>query len=50
MKFLPISTSTSYYRHSFFPGIIPTWNSLPAAVAESPDLVSFKQGLANLSF
>ena len=50
IKFLPISTSTSYYRHSFFPGIIPTWNSLPAAVAESPDLVSFKQGLANLSF
>jgi len=50
IKFLPLSTSTSYYRHSFFPSIIATWNNLPASIAESPDLVSFKRGLATTRF
>ena len=42
--------STSYYKNSFFPRTVSSWNSLPAEVAEAPDLVSFKQGLATLSF
>ena len=50
IKFLPLSTSTSYYRRSFFPSIIATWNNLPASIAESPDLVSFKRGLATTRF
>ena len=44
------SASTSYFKNSFFPRTIAVWNKLPAAVAEAPDLVSFKQGLSTLSF
>ena len=49
-KYRQISTSTSYYKNSFFPHTIITWNSLPSAVAEAPDLVSFKQGLSNIQY
>ena len=28
----------------------PAWNSLPATIAETPDLVHFKQGLSSLTF
>jgi hypothetical protein len=49
-KFHLPSTSTSYYKNSFFPRTATTWNSLPASVAEAPDLVSFKQGLSALTF
>lgn len=40
--------STNYYRHSFFIGVIPSWNSLPAAVAGAETLDSFKLGLSKL--
>ena len=49
-KFRQISTTTSYYKNSFFPRTIITWNSLSPAIAEAPDLVSFKQGLSTLKF
>ncbi|KAH3839113.1 hypothetical protein DPMN_112536 [Dreissena polymorpha] len=50
IKYMPLSTSTSFYRHSFSPSIIITWNNLPASIAESPDLVSFKRGPATTRF
>jgi hypothetical protein len=49
-KFHLQSISTSYYKNSFFPRTATTWNSLPASVAEAPDLVSFKQRLSALTF
>ena len=49
-KFRQISASTSYYQNSFSPSTIITWNSLPSAIAEAPDLVSFKQGLSNIKY
>ena len=49
-KFRQISTTTSYYKNSCFPRTIITWNSLSPAIAEAPDLVSFKQGLSTLKF
>jgi hypothetical protein len=36
---------TDTLNHSFFPASIKIWNSLPAAVAEAPDLKSFKREL-----
>ena len=43
-------TRTDTFKYSFFPRTIPVWNSLPASVAEAPDLALFKQGLTTLSF
>ena len=49
-KLLQYPTRTDKFKFSFFPRTIPVWNSLPAPVAEAPDLVLFKQGLSSLSF
>jgi len=49
-KYLPYSTKTDCYKHSFFPNTIPLWNRLPASVAEAPSLASFKKELSNLTF
>ena len=49
-KLRQISSRSDAYKFSFFPRTIPVWNSLPATVAEAPDLVSFKQGLSTLTF
>jgi len=49
-SYMQPSTSTTYHQFSFFPRTIKTWNSLPSTIAESPDLVSFKQGLSTLTF
>ena len=48
-KFNHFQTSSDTFKFSFFPRSIPTWNSLPAAVAEAPTLVSFKEGLKPLT-
>ena len=37
-------------KRSSFPRTIITWNSLSTAIAESPDLVSFNQGLSTLKY
>ena len=50
MKFRQFSSSSDYFKFSFFPHSVTHWNTLPATVAESPDLVSFKQGISHLSF
>lgn len=39
------SSRTDYYKYSFFPRTVCNWNTLPATVAEAPDLVSFKREL-----
>ncbi|MEW8542121.1 MAG: reverse transcriptase domain-containing protein, partial [Candidatus Thiodiazotropha sp.] len=49
-KLRQYSTRTDAFKFSFFPRTIPLWNSLPATVAEAPDLVHFKQGLSTLTF
>lgn len=48
-KFRHFAPSTDYYKFSFFPRTVSLWNSLPASVAEAPDLVSFKRELATVS-
>ena len=50
MKFRQPSTSSSFYRNSFFPRTITVWNNLSSDVAEASDLVSFKQRLSPLSY
>ena len=37
-------------KHSFFPRVVPAWNSLPSSVAEAPSFQSFKQGLTTIKF
>ena len=49
-KLRQISSRSDQYKFSFFPRAITVWNSLPATVAEAPDLVFFKQGLSTLTF
>ena len=49
-KLLQYPTRRDTFKYSFFPRTIPVWNSLPASVAEAPDLAPFKQGLTSLSF
>ena len=50
LKFWQIPISSDYYKHSFFPKTVCLWNSLPAAVAEAPQLVPFKRELTKISF
>ena len=49
-KFRQISTKTTYYKNSFSPFTVTTWNSLPSVIADAHDLVSFKHGLSNIKF
>ena len=42
-KMLQYHTRTDTLKFSLFPRTIPTWNMLPATVAEALDLVSFKR-------
>ena len=49
-KYRRFSTSSDSFKFSFFPRTVPSWNSLPATVAEAPSLVSFKEGLSTLLF
>ena len=49
-KLRQFSACTESFRKSFFPDAVTPWNLLPATVAEAPDLVFFKRGLASLRF
>ena len=49
-KFQQISAKTTYYKNRFLPLTVTTWNSLPSAIADAHDLVSFKHGLSNIKF
>ena len=46
ITFIPISAVPHYYRYSFYPHTIFLWNSLPARIAEAPNVAQFKVGLA----
>ena len=48
-KFRQFQCSQNSFKHSFFPATVVLWNSLPASVAEAPDLASFKRGLSTIS-
>ena len=50
MKLRQISSRTDACKYSFSPRTIPFCNSLPASIAEAPDLVSFKRELPTLTF
>ena len=49
-RYRRFSTSSDSFKFSFFSRTVPSWNSLPATVAEAPSLVSFKEGLSTLLF
>ena len=49
-RYRQFSTSSDFFKFSFFPRTVPSWNSLPATVAEAHSLVSFKEGLSTLLF
>ena len=48
IKFIQIQARTNYYKYTFFPAVIPLWNSLPPTVAEAGSLEDFKKGLADV--
>jgi hypothetical protein len=48
-KFRQIQATSDFFKHSFFPHTILLWNSLPASIAEAPDLITFKRELATFS-
>ena len=50
LKFRQCQCSLNSFKYSFFQVTVIHWNSLPATVAEAPDLVSFKRGLSALTF
>ena len=48
MTFRQVSTSTDYYKYSFFPLAIVQWNALPQSVACSQSLEVFKTAVCKL--
>ena len=48
MTFRQVSTSTNYYKYSFFPLAIVQWNSLPESVATLQSLDAFKAEVCKL--
>ena len=49
-KYKQIATSKNIYKYPFFPRTIRSWNYLPAAVGQAPDLDSFRSGLEDIQF
>ena len=47
-KYKQLPTRTNYYKHTFFPSVIPLWNSLPETVASASSLEDFKVKLADV--
>ena len=47
-KFKQLSARTNYYKHTFFPSLIPLWNALPDTVASASSLDEFKAMLADI--
>ena len=48
-SFIPLSTSTSSYRLSFYPRTITQWNSLPQSFFENTNLTEFKQYVSSFN-
>ena len=47
-KFQQLPARTNYYKHTFFPSLIPLWNALPDSVASASSLDEFKAKLADV--
>ena len=47
-RYQQLPTRTNYYKHTFFPSMIPLWNSLPETVASASSLEDFKERLADV--
>ena len=47
-KFKQLPARTNYYKHTFFPSVIPLWNALPDTVASASSLDEFKAKLADV--
>ena len=45
-SYLPLSSSTSSHRLSFYPRTITQWNSLPQSIFDTNDLNSFKHSVS----
>jgi hypothetical protein len=43
-------TRSDVFKYSFFPRTTRNWNQFPDTIAETPDLVSFKQVLSSVTF
>jgi hypothetical protein len=50
MKFHRIPAKRNYYINTFFPSIVPLWNSLPPSVASANTLDNVKVKLADVHF
>ena len=44
------STRIDAYKHSFFPSVIPLWNSLDSSIVDAPTLEVFKERLKKSTF
>ena len=49
LSYIPIIDTRNYIQYSFLPRTIEQWNRLPAAVAASPSLDAFKEGICSLT-
>ena len=47
-KYRQIGTKTNYHKHSFFPSIIPLWNSLPDSLAAAETIETFRTRLKDI--
>ena len=47
MKFHRLQAQTNYYKYSFFPTLVPLWNSLPPDAVTADKLESFKKSISN---
>ena len=48
-KFMPLSSSVSAYKYSFFPRTIPAWNGLPFSVIHASSVNHFKASILYLT-
>ena len=48
-SYIPLSTSTSSHRLSFFPRTITQWNSLPQSIFDTNNLTLFKYSVSSIS-
>ena len=47
-KFKQLPARTNYYKHTFFPSVVPLWNTLPDHVVSACTLDAFKARLADV--
>ena len=47
-KFRQLPARTNYYKHTFFPSVVPLWNALPDHVVSATTLDAFKERLADV--